>query len=330
MLDKTEDEIMKNWKGNCNDPIVSIKCLAYNHENYIEQALDGFLMQETHFPFEIVIHDDASTDNTASIIRDYEKKFPHIICPIYENENQYSKRDGSLRRIINSHLRGKYVALCEGDDFWCSPEKLQKQVAFLENNPKCSMTFTTAEYYDGKSIIRSDYKCSHERDFTVKEIIRGGGLFCATASLCYRSEILQKEYEYQKLKGVGDYRLQIACALNGSVHYFPERMAVYRVDTSNSTSWSNRVLSDKNKQISHWNDEIVWLKKLDEETKGKYSTDVFYRIWFSAFLIYQFASYDKHQLFQIFKKLSIADKLGAALNYGKYHVIKLIRGLLKL
>lgn len=140
MIDKSESEIMKNWKLNNHDEIVvSIRCLAYNHEKYISQCLDGFLMQETSFPFKIVIHDDASTDATAQIIREYEHAYPALIDAIYETENMYSKGDGSLGRIINPHCTGKYLALCEGDDYWTDPQKLQLQFDALEAHPECSL-----------------------------------------------------------------------------------------------------------------------------------------------------------------------------------------------
>jgi len=116
-------------------PLVSITCATYNHEAYIKEALEGFVMQKTSFPFEIIVHDDASTDNTASIIREYEARYPDLFVTIYEAENQYSKGYGDLSRIIYSAVRGKYIAVCEGDDYWTDPYKLQKQVEFLEYNP---------------------------------------------------------------------------------------------------------------------------------------------------------------------------------------------------
>lgn len=113
------------------NPLVSISCITYNHVSYIRQCLDGFLMQKTDFPFEIVVHDDASTDKTAEIVREYEKKYPNIIKPIYELENQYSKPGISINDITFPYLRGKYIALCEGDDYWIDENKLQMQVDFL-------------------------------------------------------------------------------------------------------------------------------------------------------------------------------------------------------
>ena len=120
-------------------PLVTIRCTAYNHEPYIRDALEGFVMQQTTFPFEAIVHDDASTDGTAAVIREYAEKYPHIIKPIFETENQYAKRDGSLARIMRDAMspEAQYVALCEGDDCWTAKDKLQLLVGFLELHPEC-------------------------------------------------------------------------------------------------------------------------------------------------------------------------------------------------
>ena len=135
MLSKTEDDIRRTWNVEADFfPLVTIRCLAYNHALFIEKTLDGFLMQETSFPFEIVVHDDASTDGTAAIIESYQKKYPSIIKALYEKENLYSKGDGSLARVMDSFMRGKYIALCEGDDYWTDKMKLQMQIDALEEH----------------------------------------------------------------------------------------------------------------------------------------------------------------------------------------------------
>lgn len=125
-----------------NKPLVSICCITYNHESFIRDCLEGFMMQQTNFPFEILIHDDASTDGTADIIREYETKYPDIIKPIYQTENQYSKGVVGINAAYNfPRAQGKYVALCEGDDRWISANKLQKQVDYLESHPDCSACY---------------------------------------------------------------------------------------------------------------------------------------------------------------------------------------------
>ena len=132
-------------------PLVAIKCLVHNHEPYLRDCLEGFVMQQTNFPFVAIVHDDASTDNSAAIIREYEEKYPDIIKPIYEAENQYSKRDGSVGRIMNAAVDAtgaKYIAMCEGDDYWTDPLKLQKQVDFMEANPEYGLCYAKAYRYN--------------------------------------------------------------------------------------------------------------------------------------------------------------------------------------
>lgn len=130
-------------------PIVSICCITYNHAPFIKECLDGFLMQETTFPVEILIHDDASTDGTDDIIREYAAKFPDKIFPLYEEENKFSHGYAGKMDLFNyERAKGKYIAYCEGDDHWTDPLKLQKQVDFLESHPEYSVCFHNCHYYD--------------------------------------------------------------------------------------------------------------------------------------------------------------------------------------
>ena len=124
-------------EGAGQEIVVSTYCLAYNHEKFIRDALEGFVSQKTNFRYEVLVHDDASTDGTARIIREYEEKYPDIIKPIYQKENQYSKGIDIVGTIITPRLKGTYIAICEGDDYWTDPEKLQRQVDILEAMPSC-------------------------------------------------------------------------------------------------------------------------------------------------------------------------------------------------
>ncbi len=123
------------------NPLVSICCITYNHESYIRDAIEGFLMQKTTFPFEIIIHDDASTDDTAKIIQEYANQYPELFVTILQKENQWSKGIRPSPTYVWPRARGKYIALCEGDDYWTDPYKLQKQVDFMKENPDCSLCF---------------------------------------------------------------------------------------------------------------------------------------------------------------------------------------------
>ena len=119
-------------------PLVSICCSTYNHEKFIGEALDGFLIQKCNFPVEILIHEDCSTDNTAGVIKEYQKRFPAIIKPVFQKENQYSK-GVKPSQLLFPRAKGKYIAFCEGDDYWTDSCKLQKQVEFLEENPEYAL-----------------------------------------------------------------------------------------------------------------------------------------------------------------------------------------------
>lgn len=141
-----------------NEILVSICCITYNHEKYIRDAIEGFLMQKTDFPFEVLIHDDASTDGTADIIREYETKYPDIIKPIYQTENQYSKGIKISATYNYPRAKGKYIALCEGDDYWTDPLKLQIQVNVLEKHPQyvfCCHRFK--RYIQNEGVFENDF-----------------------------------------------------------------------------------------------------------------------------------------------------------------------------
>jgi len=133
---------------NDGTPLVSIICLAYNHEKYIRQCLDGFVMQKTGFRYEIIIHDDASKDGTTAIIREYAKKYPGLFVTIFQEENQYSKGIPIGKTYMYPLAKGKYIAECEGDDYWTDPYKLQKQVDFMESHPEYVLCCTDAVQLD--------------------------------------------------------------------------------------------------------------------------------------------------------------------------------------
>lgn len=227
--------------SNQTDPVlVTIICLVYNHEPYLRQCLDGFVMQKTDFKVEAIVHDDCSSDNSALIIKEYAEKYPDLIKTIFEKENQYPKIGFSgIFNLILPHIKGKYVAFCEGDDYWTDPVKLQKQVNFLETHPEYSSACSRTRLYSqskGEFLQRDVFCTDHDEDVPAEDIIRKGGLYLASCSLVYKKEVRGNDYpEYCKKCHVGDYPLQIMCAMKGKVRYFNEAMGVYRVD--NSSSW---------------------------------------------------------------------------------------------
>jgi len=230
---RSEQEIMKNWKGDISKPVVSICCITYNHEKYIEDAIKGFLIQETDFPFEIIIRDDASTDNTPNIIKKYQKQYPHIIKPIFEKENTYSKGVMPFP-IVFQKAQGKYIALCEGDDYWIDSKKLQIQVDFLEKNNDYIYTFHNVKTYDevhnkiiNNASLLNFYKIK-KKTFDCKDIILGQ-FISQTLSMVFRNVFLNIEYPkcFDKLP-FGDKSLEKFLILFGKAYYFDKEMAVYR------------------------------------------------------------------------------------------------------
>lgn len=216
-----------NSTENTEPLMVSIRCLTYNHEKYIRDTLEGFVMQQTNFRFEAIVHDDASTDGTAAIIREYAEKYPEIIKPIYEKENLYSKHDGSLRRVMNAACRGKYVAFCEGDDFWTDPLKLQKQVDFLESHPDYSMCSHRCDIYlQNKGVLKEDgfnKDCTYE----LETLISGHWLF-QTLSVMYRQQLLSYN-EVKEFKICWDAVKFWILLKKGPGYYISNRMGVYRI-----------------------------------------------------------------------------------------------------
>lgn len=254
------------------DILVSISCITYNHAPYIKQCLDGFLMQRTNFAFEVLVHDDCSTDGTTEIIKEYESKYPEIIKPIYEDENQYQQGKPSGSSVWNyPRAKGKYIALCEGDDYWTDPLKLQKQVDIMEENIEYTMCCSDAVIKTNDSEL--DWKrYAEDQTIPVEDIILGGGLFIQTATLLFRCELISKERypDFAKKCHVGDYPLQIFAALTGKVFWFADKMAVYRFQVGNSWTSLNKTQICSDKMIKGWQSEVKMLKGMDNLSKGLY------------------------------------------------------------
>ncbi len=224
-------------------PLVSICCLTYNHSKYVRQCLDGFLRQETNFKYEIIIHDDCSTDGTIDIIKEYEQKYPSIIKPIIQNENQYSQ---GVRTILASFVwpkcEGKYIALCEGDDFWIAADKLQRQVDFLENNEDYGLCYTRVKQY-----IQKDNKFSKKNygdKFLGFEDLLINGNCIPTLSVCCRKNIIDK-YLQEIMPDthnwlMGDYPMWLYFAHETKVKFFDFESGVYRV-LENSASHTHNI-----------------------------------------------------------------------------------------
>lgn len=225
-----------------NDKIkVAISCTAYNHEPYIRQCLEGFVMQKTYFKFVAIVHDDASLDKTARIIREYEARYPELIKPIYETENQYSKHDGSLGRIMNEAIiatEADYVALCEGDDYWTDPYKLQKQVDFLDGHLEYVICAHNAYQQFANNTWRIFVNPAfREHNICLSEMLTKW--HTPTASLIYRRKALEKVPSTDSFPN-GDYYLMLRLLSQGKFYYDPSVMSVYRMHDDSVSAEMNR------------------------------------------------------------------------------------------
>ena len=223
--------------------LVSIQCLVYNHARYLRQCLDGFIMQKTDFKFEAIVHDDLSTDESAKIIAEYAEKYPEIIKPIYETENQYAKGDGSLARIMNGACKGEYIALCEGDDYWIDPNKLQKQVDYMKMNPQCGMVHGIAKVYEQKNRQFKGYFGSPFN--SVEELFKNNTISTPTV-LIKRSIVTRYMNEVGSNNNwqLGDYPLWLFASLNENVGFISHPISVYRVlsdSASHSTNYGKKM-----------------------------------------------------------------------------------------
>ena len=244
--------------------MVTIQCLAYNQKPYIRQCLEGFAMQKANFRFEAIVHDDASTDGTADIIREYAEKYPDIIKAIIETENQYTKNDGSLQRIMNENSRGKYIALCEGDDYWIDPLKLQKQFDYLEEYPEINICCHSSKRIKDNTFVKDLSAQSHNCIIPIEDVIRKGGGMVATASIMYRRKT--KLCMYKKFPI--DYSLQIDGSYPNGMLYLTDIMCVYRLSAQGS--WSLTIKGDYEKQNAFRNKIIEALVYFDNETNKLY------------------------------------------------------------
>jgi glycosyltransferase involved in cell wall biosynthesis len=191
---RSEGEIISTWDEVICKPVVSICCITYNHEEFIEDAIRSFLGQVTTFPFEILIHDDASTDKTAEVIRRYEKLYPKLIKPIYQKENQFSK-DARVNQVFNfSRAQGKYIALCDGDDYWKDVRKLQIQKDFLENNSSYSICYSDVEILEEDSTIELVASIGVRRDLSSTELQLAPSINTSTAFFRNAIKVTPREF----------------------------------------------------------------------------------------------------------------------------------------
>ena len=236
----------------CRNPVVSVNMITYNHEPYIRQAIEGVMMQKTDFEFELVIGEDCSQDKTREICFEYQKKYPDKIRVLWWHEN-VSKIGGNSRRVY-AHCRGEFIALCEGDDYWIDPQKLQKQVDVMRANPNVGLCFCGAKLLHDQENRMEDWQCAAFKPGVITgrlfllytmfgqkpELGRGSEGFVMTAGLMLKSDInsnMRNKYEIFRWKlPVGDTSLVLGAASLSDVYYIKEQVSVYRITKTGSMS----------------------------------------------------------------------------------------------
>lgn len=268
-----------------DSPLVSICCITYNHEPFIRDALEGFLKQKVSFPYEILIHDDASSDSTPDIIREYAAKYPDKIKPILQKENQYSRGITNPSGAFNfPRAKGKYIAMCEGDDYWTDPDKLRLQVEYLEEHPECCLCIHSARILtiDGS---RSDRRMRPYRRSQViaSENIVDKELGYAMASMVFPTRLVKELPDYYTNCPVGDIPLQLMAAAEGNAYYMDRDMSVYRLGVPVSWTSQGKTGDYEKKQRRYYEQMRETYREFDRVTEGRFHKEAVSaarRIWY--------------------------------------------------
>ena len=243
-------------------PKVSIVCTVYKHEPYLRQCFEGFVMQKTTFPYEILVNDDCSPDGSATIMREYEAKYPELFRCVYQKENQYSKGLLPWFEVLFPMAKGEYIAICEGDDYWTDPYKLQKQVDFMDAHKEYIACFHNSIVDYGRS--RRLFNPLDENHYPTTEDIIKRKWFISTNTLFYRNVLTEYPSWRNGVKNE-DYLLELLLAQKGRFYYMDDVMAVYRLEGQGVSVTMN---ADK---IKMYDGLISLLTNMKEWYNGEYT-----------------------------------------------------------
>lgn len=266
---------------------VSVYCLVYNHDKYVRSALEGFVNQITNFDYEVFVHDDASTDASVKIIQEYAEKYPEIIKPIYQTVNQYSQGIDFESIYILPKMSGEYIAVCEGDDYWTDPSKLQRQVDFLDSHPDYVACVHNTVLLDMKSgTEKIMYEHSQDEDITFLEAAQGGSSAFHTSSLMYRMQYAKNDPDFFEKGEVDDYPRAMYLTLSGKVRFLNRVMSVYRVGTQ--SSWTMQNTLDMSLNARGYQGFVDVLEAVNEYSAYKYNDEILKLILKYKYLILYF------------------------------------------
>lgn len=261
---KSGTAYLRDTTKKMSEVLVSISCTTYNQINFIRKCLDGFLMQKTNFNYEIIIYDDASTDGTNLVIQKYAQRYPGLFNVFYQKENQYSQGiRGMMPRFNFPRAKGKYIALCEGDDYWTDPLKLQKQVDYLERNKDDILVFHNAFklYSDGHNELFNVYKRSHyeAKDLWDQWLIPTATVMFRNSNLFYPDWLFKSSH--------GDLGLFLLLGEYGSFGFINEASSVYRIHEKGVTTRDFNTIPHKKKHLEQ-------LKNMNSYFQFKYKSQI--------------------------------------------------------
>ena len=295
-----------------NEILVSVVCLTYNHEKYIEKAIKRMLNQETDFKYEIIVHDDCSQDATPEILKSYIAKYPDKIRIILQNENQHSKGTNILDDIVLPVARGKYIALCECDDYWVDDKKLQNQIGAFAKHPECWICAHQVKKINADDTKRIGQIAPSDKNviFSTTEVIAGNGDFVGTNSLIINKKVFDINYKFWKKYRI-DYFLQIMGSLKGGMIYLSDEMSAYRCCSDNS--WTSRMLKNPQKHIEHFQKMIDTLEQLNVDTDGIYNDIINKKVIYQKFNILKiekrYKDIFKKENYDILREISGREKI---------------------
>jgi glycosyltransferase involved in cell wall biosynthesis len=271
---KTQNELLAAWQnpGRC---VVSVCMLAYNHEPYVRDALEGVLGQQTDFAFEALVHDDASTDRTADVIREYADRYPLVVKPIYQTVNQLSRGVKVSVEFNFPRIAGDFVAICECDDYWTDPRKLAKQVAAMRQRPECGLCFHPARQIDcsaspGPDKIIGRYRTGPGILPPEDVLLRRAGSIPTASCLVARKEFDEYvRFRRQHPHMTGDVAMQFLAARRNGACYLDDAMSVYR--WFSQSSWTRGYRSTAAAAAAHEMSMIRTYRDIDAFTRGEHS-----------------------------------------------------------
>jgi len=309
-------------------PKISICCLCYNHSEYLTTAFESFLAQKGSFDIEIVIFDDCSTDNSRDIIRMYREKYPDVFKLIFPEENIYQQGKTAYYNIINK-ATGQFLAFCEGDDYWVSDIKLEKQLEFINNNVKTDLVFHPAlTLYDNGKIVDNGYGVYNTMEnHSFKRILSVSGGYMPMASIFARKSAFTKWFEqFPQFFSENTWHstIQILAAYKNGAGYLPEHLSVYR--SMHEGSWSRTMANSSIAAIKDFEAFCIRNRKLNEITNYEYKNT------FDQVLLFRTFKLAKNRNITLKQKIkqyqSIPYKI-TAISKSKYFILSLISELLR-